>query len=150
MAEKRPFVLLDDARECGAADALLFENPREIFIAQRPEQVADVLAAAEAARQAGGELAGFIAYEAGLALEDRLRPLADARSGGAGPLVWLGLFDAPTRIAAADMPDWLAAHAQDGGSVGPLEPQLSPGGYAQAFGALQDAIRAGDIYQANL
>ena len=150
MAEKRPFVLLDDARECGAADALLFENPREIFIAQRPEQVAEVLAAAEAARQAGGELAGFIAYEAGLALEDRLRPLADARSGGAGPLVWLGLFDAPTRIAAADMPDWLAAHAQGGGSVGPLEPQLSPGGYAQAFGTLQDAIRAGDIYQANL
>ena len=101
MAEKRPFVLLDDARECGAADALLFENPREIFIAHRPEQVAEVLAAAEAARQAGGELAGFIAYEAGLALEDRLRPLADARSGGAGPLVWLGLFDAPARIAAA-------------------------------------------------
>ncbi|MFT6474361.1 MAG: para-aminobenzoate synthetase/4-amino-4-deoxychorismate lyase, partial [Qipengyuania sp.] len=150
MAEKRPFVLLDDARECGAADALLFENPREIFIAQRPEQVAEALAAAEAARQAGGELAGFIAYEAGLALEDRLRPLADARSGGGGPLVWLGLFDAPTRIAAADMPDWLAAHAQGGGSVGPLEPQLSPGGYAQAFGTLQDAIRAGDIYQANL
>ncbi len=87
MAEKRPFVLLDDARECGAADALLFENPREIFIAQRPEQVAEALAAAEAARQAGGELAGFIAYEAGLALEDRLRPLADARSGGGGPLV---------------------------------------------------------------
>ena len=28
MAERRPFVLLDDARESGAADALLFENPQ--------------------------------------------------------------------------------------------------------------------------
>ena len=150
MAERHPFVLLDDAREHGAADALLFENPRQVFVAHRPDEVADVLCAAEQARKSGGELAGFIAYEAGLALEDRLRPLAHARSGAAGPLVWLGLFDAPTRIAAADMPDWLAAHAQGPGSVGPLDPQLSPGGYEKAFATLQEAIRAGDIYQANL
>ena len=150
MAERHPFVLLDDAREHGAADALLFENPRQVFVAHRPDQVADVLCAADQARKSGGELAGFIAYEAGLALEDRLRPLAHARSGAAGPLVWLGLFDAPTRIAAADMPDWLATHAQGPGSVGPLDPQLSPGGYEKAFATLQEAIRAGDIYQANL
>ena len=150
MAERHPFVLLDDAREHGAADALLFENPRQVFVAHRPDQVADVLFAADQARKSGGELAGFIAYEAGLALEDRLRPLAHARSGAAGPLVWLGLFDAPTRIAAADMPEWLAAHAQGPGSVGPLDPQLSPGGYEEAFATLQEAIRAGDIYQANL
>jgi para-aminobenzoate synthetase/4-amino-4-deoxychorismate lyase len=31
-----------------------------------------------------------------------------------------------------------------------MEPQLSPGGYAAAFAALGEAIRAGDIYQANL
>ena len=150
MAERRPFVLLDDARESGAADALLFENPREVFVAHRPEQVEEVLAAAEEARNAGGELAGYIAYEAGLALEARLRSLADARSGGMGPLVWLGLFDAPERIAASDMPEWLDAHAKGGGSVGPLDPQISPGGYEQAFATLQEAIRAGDIYQANL
>ncbi|WP_370034308.1 aminodeoxychorismate synthase component I [Qipengyuania mesophila] len=150
MADRRPFVLLDDARESGAADALLFENPRQVFVAHRPEQVEAVLAAAEAARREGGELAGYIAYEAGLALEERLRPLAEARSGGAGPLVWLGLFDAPSRIAAEEMPEWLTTHAQGGGSVGPLEPQVSPGGYENAFAALQEAIRAGDIYQANL
>ena len=34
--------------------------------------------------------------------------------------------------------------------IGPLEPQLSPGGYSKAFAALQEAITAGDIYQANL
>ena len=150
MADRRPFVLLDDARESGAADALLFENPREVFVAHRPEQVQPVLAAAEAARREGGELAGYIAYEAGLALEERLRPLAGARSGGAGPLVWLGLFDAAGRIAAEQVPEWLTTHAQGGGSVGPLEPQVSPGGYENAFAALQEAIRAGDIYQANL
>ncbi|QYJ07496.1 aminodeoxychorismate synthase component I [Qipengyuania flava] len=150
MAERHPFVLLDDARESGAADALLFENPREVFVAHQPDQVEEALAAAEAARAAGGEIAGYIAYEAGLALEEKLKPLADARAGGSGPLVWFGLFDAPERIAAADMPGWLAGRAEGPGSVGPLDPQISQGGYEQAFEALQDAIRAGDIYQANL
>ena len=150
MARRHPFVLLDDARESGAADALLFEAPREQFVAHRPEEVGAVLAAADAARLDGGELAGFIAYEAGLALEPKLAPLAAARTGGAGPLVWLGLFETPTRIPAADVPAWLAARAEGTGSVGPLEPQLSPGGYARAFAEVQEAIRAGDIYQANL
>ncbi|MBX7532710.1 aminodeoxychorismate synthase component I [Qipengyuania sp. 1XM1-15A] len=150
MAGRTPFVLLDDARESGAADALLFSNPREIFVARRAGEVAGVLEAAEAARKGGGELAGYIAYEAGLALDDKLACLADAQTGAMGPLVWLGLFDEPERIPAADMPDWLATNAEGGGGVGPLEPQLSPGGYEAAFGQLQEAIRAGDIYQANL
>ena len=150
MAGKTPFVLLDDARTSGAADALLYENPREMFVANWPEEVEAVLEAAETARREGGELAGYIAYEAGLALEERLAGLAAAKTGAAGPLVWLGLFGAPRRIAASEMPDWLAARAQGPGSVGPLEPQLSPGAYEQAFARLQEAIRAGDIYQANL
>jgi para-aminobenzoate synthetase / 4-amino-4-deoxychorismate lyase len=152
MGQLSPFVLLDDARTgAGAADALLYEAPRAVFVATRPSEVAGALAAAEAAQQAqGGSLAGYLAYEAGLALEPKLAGLASARSGAAGPLVWLGLFDAPTRIAAGDVPGWLAARAEGTGSIGPLEPQLSPGGYAAAFAALREAILAGDIYQANL
>lgn len=150
MTERHPLVLLDDARESGAADALLYENPRAVFVARRPEDVEHVLAEADAARREGGELAGHIAYEAGLALEPKLAKLAARRSGGAGPLVWLGLFDAPERIASGDVAAWLAGRAKGKGSVGPLDPQVSPGGYAEAFAILQEAIRAGDIYQANL
>ena len=152
MGSTAPFVLLDDARPGdGAADALLCESPRALFVAHRPAEVEAVLAAAEAARVAeGGMLAGYIAYEAGLALEPRLAGLAAARSGAAGPLVWLGLFDAPRRIAAADVPAWLETRAEGPGTLGPMEPQLSPGGYGAAFAQLAEAIRAGDIYQSNL
>ena len=152
MGSPQPFVLLDDARAGdGAADALLYDTPRAVFVAHRPDEVEGVLAAAEAARLAqGGALAGYLAYEAGLALEPKLAPLAAARSGAAGPLVWLGLFDAPTRIAASEVPGWLAARAEGSGTLGPLEPQLSPGGYEAAFARLREAINAGDIYQANL
>ncbi len=150
MTDRHPFILLDDARTSGAADALLFEKPHEVFVARRPDEVEPVLAAADAARRDGGELAGYFAYEAGLALEPKLAGLAAARTGGAGPLVWLGLFDTPVRIAAAEVPGWLSGRARGTGSVGPLEPQISPGGYADAFTELQQAIEAGDIYQANL
>jgi len=156
MAEYQPFVLLDDARAEGASDAQLFESPRQVFVARRPDEVLPVLEAAEAARVAhGGNLAGYLAYEAGLALEPRLAPLAKARGGAAGPLLWFGLFDAPQLIPAAEVPQWLArrggsAPEPAGASIGPLEPQLSTGGYLAAFAALEEAIRAGDIYQANL
>ncbi|MEE4339139.1 aminodeoxychorismate synthase component I [Erythrobacter sp.] len=159
----QPYVLLDDARPLqgdGArapADALLYEGPRAVFRALRAEDVAGTLEAADRARrEEGGTLAGYIAYEAGLALEPKLAALAQARAGAAGPLVWLGLFDAAQQIAAKDVPGWLEARCgADGGSggearIGPLEPQLSPGGHAQAFAALQERIAAGDIYQANL
>jgi len=151
MANRQPFVLLDDARDGGGVDAHVYDTPRQIFVARQADEVAAVLAAADAARLAeGGTLAGYIAYEAGLALEPNLQALAQARSGAAGPLVWLGLFDNAQTLPADAVPGWLAARSQGTASLGPLEPQLSPGGYAQAFAALQDAIRAGDIYQANL
>jgi len=159
----KPYVLLDDARPPEGdsarepADALFYEPPREVFRAIRAGEVAEVLAAADRSRrEKGGTLAGYIAYEAGLALEGRLADLAQERTGAAGPLVWLGLFDKPQRIAAADVPAWLEARIEgDGGSggearIGPLEPQLSPGGHGEAFAALQERIAAGDIYQANL
>lgn len=151
MGQAAPFILLDDARADGAAPAHLYLNPGQVFVAQRGEEVAEVLARADAARrETGGSLAGYIAYEAGLALEPKLAPLADARSGAAGPLVWLGLFDRFEEIPAAEVPGWLAARAEGEGSLGPMEPQLSTGGYAAAFDRLQQAIRAGDIYQVNL
>ena len=152
MSAREPFVLLDDARVEGASDAQVFEHPREIFIARRPEEVEAVLDAADRARrERGGTLAGYLAYEAGLALEAKLAPLAEARSGGEGPLVWLALFDRATTIPAADVPGWLAGHAEEGPApaIGPMQPQITTGAYIAAFDRLQEAIRGGDIYQAN-
>lgn len=156
MGERQPFVLLDDARPQkthpqGAADAQLLTYPRALFVAHQPELVAAVLEEARASQAAnGGTLAGYIAYEAGLALEPKLQPLAKARSGAAGPLVWLGLFEKSKSIAADVVPDWLAGQGEGNASLGPLEPQVSPGAHGEAFARLQEAICAGDIYQANL
>jgi para-aminobenzoate synthetase / 4-amino-4-deoxychorismate lyase len=146
-----PFILLDDARPEGASDARLYTDPREVVVARRTEEVAPALERLEELRRDGLELAGYFAYEAGLALEPKLAPLAAARTGAAGPLLWFGAFEAFQAIPSVEVPAWLAANGGGGlAQVGPVEPQLSPGGYARAFGALQEAIAAGDIYQANL
>lgn len=151
MSDRHPFVLLDDARASGGVDAHLFTAPDQVFVARQAGQVADILAQADAARIAtGGTLAGYIAYEAGLALEGKLSATAAGRSGASGPLVWLGLFGEEQIIPHDGVDAWLTEHGSGEGSIGPLDPQISVGGYAAAFTALQEAIAAGDIYQANL
>jgi para-aminobenzoate synthetase / 4-amino-4-deoxychorismate lyase len=149
MAE--PFLLLDDARPDGASAARLYAGPREVVVAQRAKDVLPALARIEALRIEGLHLAGYLAYEAGLALEPRLAPLTDARTGSDGPLLWFGAFKDYETIPASEVPDWLTARATPGlAALGPLDPQLSTGGYLRTFAALQEAICAGDIYQANL
>ena len=147
----KPFILLDDARPGGASPARLYRDPVEVVVARRADEVAPALARIEELRAAGHHLAGYLAYEAGLALEDRLSTLADARTGANGPLIWFGAFATYTELAAPDVPAWLAEQAGSGPArIGPLDPALSAGAYTRAFDALQAAIAAGDIYQANL
>ena len=146
-----PFILLDDARSEGASPARLYRDPREIVVARRAEDVAPALARIETLSREGHAMAGTIAYEAGLALEPRLSPLAARHSGAGGSLVWFGAFAGWEEIAADAVPAWLAEQAGPApASIGPLEPQLSTGGYLAAFATLREAIHAGDIYQANL
>lgn len=146
-----PFILLDDARPDGPRDARLYRDPVEIVTARRATEVDDALERIAALGCEGYEMAGYLAYEAGMAMEPRLASLAPSRTGAAGPLVWFGAFSAHEAIPAGEVPRWLSANADTTqASLGPLEPQLSHGGYAEAFATLREAIRAGDIYQANL
>ncbi len=141
-----PFILLDDARIAGAGPARLYTAPEEIVLARRPEEVAGALGRIGSAP---GHWAGMIAYEAGLALEARLAPRLPARTGAAGPLVWFARFADMREMTEAEVEAWLDATIQGRGRLGPLDPQVSPGGYALGFDRLKSAISAGDIYQAN-
>jgi len=148
---RTPFILLDDARTSGFGPARLYTAPCEIVVARRADEVPDALATIGAAP---GHWAGMIAYEAGLALEPKLAERLPARTGAAGPLVWFARFDTLTLLDADAAARWLdaeiAAQETQTGRLGPLDPQVSIGGYGAAFAAMQAAIHAGDIYQANL
>lgn len=142
MRADAPFVLLDDAR-CGGADALLYRAPVRVIAAATADAVRPALAQLDAARAAGLHAAGYIAYEAGHALEPRLHaPQGDA------PLLWFGLFDAVETIPAADVPAMLPDPAS--AWVGAAQPAIGRAEYDRAFAQVHDWIEAGDIYQANL
>jgi hypothetical protein len=75
---------------------LLFHQPHEIIAAHRLEDVRPALNRLRDGVARGHHAAGFLAYEAGFALEPRL---ADHYRGpGDLPLLWFGLFDAPSTI----------------------------------------------------
>lgn len=145
MRPDTPFVLLDDARP-GGSDARLYTAPARVIAAHRPKEVAPALAALDAARAEGLHAAGYVAYEAGHALEPRLAGLS--RGDADAPLLWFGLFETVEQLA----PDAVAARLPDpaGAWVGRPAPGIGRSEYDAAFAQVREWIEAGDIYQANL
>ena len=139
-----PLVLLDDARATGAVPARLYRDPVEVISTADPAEVPVVLDRLRAAGEAGLHAAGFLAYEAGAAFEPHVAAPVDRST----PIAWFGLFDRVERIDPADVADWLPHGAS--AWCGPPTPRVGYDVYDAAIARVLDAIRAGDIYQANL
>jgi para-aminobenzoate synthetase component I len=126
-------------------DPALFQQPQRVIVAHRAGEVAPALARAERARAAGAWVAGYVAYEAGYALEPKLGPLMPGRRPG--PLVALGVFDAPE--AAGTVLDRAAAEGRRSWMSAP-EPRIAHDAYDAAMARVLGYIAAGDCYQVNL
>jgi para-aminobenzoate synthetase/4-amino-4-deoxychorismate lyase len=130
-----PFVLLEFEGR-----ARLYRRPTEVVEARRPQEIGPAL---ERLRER--HAAGFIAYEAGHALEPKLAPLAGEAPAGAPPLLWFGLFEGWEDIpAGAWLPDPAGAWA------GRPRPRIERSAHEAAVERALEHILAGDIYQANL
>jgi para-aminobenzoate synthetase component 1 len=140
-----PFILLDDARVSGAMAARVYRDPVEIVCARHPHEVQPALDRLADARDDGLHAAGYLSYEAGFALEDRLCPLA---TPGPMPLLWFGLFDGCRHVDPEEVPALLPDPGE--AAVGAVRPLVEKAEYFAAFEEVQERIRAGDIYQANL
>ena len=142
------FVLLDNSTGRGSP-TLLFTEPIEIISAWTPEEVPDAMARLEAGTAAGHHAAGFFAYELGYVFEPKIRNLLP--EGRNVPLLWFGLYKAPREMTEPEVDHWLATHTRSGSyqftSVTCAWDQAE---YEKRFSAVQDKIRAGDIYQLNL
>lgn len=139
-----PFALIEDL-ETGTAR--LFEDPVEVLAPSDMAGVPPALARLETLRRKGARVAGWLGYEAGYALDPRLAPLCRT---GAEPLMWMAAFDHVAAMPADAVDGWLAGHASGSGTLGPMEPLTDRTAYLARFDRIIEAIRAGDIYQANL
>jgi len=141
MVLRPPFVLLDDARAGG--HARLYRDPVEIVVAHHAEEIAPALGRLRAAAAEGLDAAGWLAYEAGAALE----PAAPARAIE-GPLLWFGLFRGHQQLPADGVSTLLPDPA--GAWAGAPRPRIDRSAYDAALARVLSYIEAGDIYQANL
>lgn len=133
----------------GGQTSLLFAAPHRVIVATETKGVSQAFEIAERALADGHWIAGYCAYEAGFAFEQRLEHLLPARSGA--PLVWFGVYDAPHRMdaesARALVGDWAGEQQPD---IGALAPDLTFDAYRERFDTVADYITAGDCYQVNL
>lgn len=145
-----PFVLLDDSRPAHKAGAsLLFSAPVDIICARTIEAVPAALAQIDKALEDGLHVAGWIAYEAAAAFEEKVAGALEFWP--AEPLVWMMVTNPPEAIA----PHEVAARLGNGeGNCSQAhltfgEQRVTRETYEADVGTIQDYILAGDIYQAN-
>jgi para-aminobenzoate synthetase/4-amino-4-deoxychorismate lyase len=141
LADRSPFVLLDDARAGGAAR--LYRDPVRIVAATTIADVVPALAEIRDAVSQGYEAAGYLTYEAGAAFVGRA-PTGEARQ----PVLWFGLFARHEALSSAAVAERLPDPA--GAWAGAAEPRISRAAYDAALTRVLALIEAGDIYQANL
>lgn len=141
----RPFVLFDDTSAAGLP-ARLYVDPVDVFRADALEDVAALLERLRGAATRGLHAAGYLAYEAGYALEPRLKPLGARRPNV--PLAWFGLFERRETIDASEVAAMLPDHA--GATAAAPVPAVSRALFEARVEEAQALIAAGEIYQANL
>lgn len=98
LTQHPPFVLFDNSISSDTSrGSLLFKKPEKILEAFGPEDLPFLFHGIEEAIKKGKFLAGYWTYEWGYCMEPRLKGLLD-RHRPQGPLVWLGIFNAPEKI----------------------------------------------------
>jgi para-aminobenzoate synthetase/4-amino-4-deoxychorismate lyase len=139
-----PFVLLDDASS-PEGGVLLFHSPLREIRADGALQVDQALAALDEANAKGLYAAGYLAYELGYALEQKLEHLLP---GDHSPLIRMHVFERPTALDAASARRLFSAAAANAA----LRPQSSATriDHARAFDTVHRYILDGDAYQVNL
>ena len=141
MTAGEPFILFDDARD-GGGPARLYRAPVGEIAARSQAEVLPALTSLREAIAAGHHVAGFIAYEAGFALDRALYDLVKAIES---PLLWFGIFKGYEAVDAADI---LGDPA--GARLGRPRPRIERQHYLDSAARVREHLFAGDFYQANL
>lgn len=125
---------------------LFYENPQRILTTSRLQEVQPLLEEAQAAANVGAEVCGFLAYEAGPAMDPAMEvcrlPVPDS-SGVSTPLVWFGVYDRAEKLTVLP---------KIGGGdcfVGDWGVNKSRTEYGQDFVRIKEHIAAGETYQIN-
>ncbi|MBA2364278.1 MAG: aminodeoxychorismate synthase component I [Chloroflexia bacterium] len=132
-----PLLLFEFPGPNGCPRPLRFADPLRVIAAHDAGQVRPALWEAEAARRAGCWVAGYVAYDAAPGLD----PSLETQESVGMPLVWLGVFAAPS---SAPLPEGGAFR------IGEWRPSIGADTWAHGVAVVREAIERGETYQANL
>jgi para-aminobenzoate synthetase / 4-amino-4-deoxychorismate lyase len=140
----RPGTVLLDDRHVGrrAGTTYLFSSPSDIIAAARPGEVLPALQRLDRCLADGAFAAGFIGYEAGMALDKPIRP----RRPGPLPLLWLGVYGRCRELDSETLDLGPAGSPDD---ISPAQLNVSRPEYLRQVRAIKEHIAAGDVYQVN-
>ncbi len=137
-------VLLDTARPSASnRHSWCFTAPTDVITAARPDAVPALLDDIEARTEEGKYVAGYLSYEAGYPFVDRPPPPTVRE-----PVAWFGVYDAPTRLAPAEVDAGLAA-VDGSSSVRDIQFSMDRSAYTEAIDQVRHHIEQGDVYQIN-
>ena len=118
----------------------LYQNPLKLLVATETESLTNSLRRVEEHVRSGGEAAALLRYEAGYALEPRLRPLLKRVSG---PLACFGLYE-----KSAILPTFPPPIPSDV-AIERLRGAVTREHYYGQIAAIRRLIEAGEVYQIN-
>jgi len=128
--------------------AYVYDQPVEVITVSDPAELDDGFKRIEGALGCGLHVAGFISYEAGLLLEDRLKRLLPDKLEY--PLIHMGVYKERVVMSAEDADHyWRGIENPTGFELSDITLSLSRAEYEVAFNQIQDYLKAGDIYQVN-
>lgn len=139
-------------------EPLDLRDPIEVrsVASDRPDELLGLLSWLDAIASSGRPervAAGFLAYEAGVALEGSLALFRPPST----PLAWFALFDAsrgpldaPERVALVERPEGLDRQVAAVEDSLPAHGELDRTAWTAAVDAIREGIARGDVYQANL
>ncbi|MEI6970879.1 MAG: aminodeoxychorismate synthase component I [bacterium] len=119
----------------------LFQRPDAILETHIPGEVLPLLQEVNRATAAGKCAAGYLAYEAGSALDGAMQPCVGVTNGT--PLAWFGIFAGAEEV---HMPD---CDEGAGFRTGSWQPSMSAAEHAAALHKIREYLRSGDTYQVN-
>lgn len=134
-------VWLDGDTSDAEQTSYLFTDPLYTLEARTYGDVPAMLRALEEAIARGYHVAGYLAYEAGLAFE-AVPPHAVPAEG----LGWFGVYRAANPVPAG----WTGASERYGARLRLKGPGMDERDYLRRFRAIREAIREGAVYQVNL
>lgn len=134
-------IFRDKDRDDASEGWLVFREPKRIITADCPVDVPVALAALDEAVGEGDYVAGYVAYEAALGLDQAFRTHSPIEGLA---LVWFAVYDSVLRVH--ELP-WM--DADDDYQFSEWRSAITREEYIEAVDRIREYIKAGDTYQVN-